>query len=137
MNTTTEEPNVSKNSYIVTSIAVALLVISIYCIGIYLHINIIKISKKEKEATWKMDIANSVVLLMHFGFSIFIHSVTYYGQDLYLFSGVWFCYASKVILHYDIIYTQAHSMVVSILKYSIIVYDVTKTSSKERLNEFE
>ena len=137
MNTTTEPPNVSKLSYLATSIAVALMVISVYCIGTYLHIKIIGISLKVKEATWKIDIANSVVALTYYGFSIFIHSVTYFVQDIYLLTGgVWFCYVSKIILHYGLLYILTHSMVIAALKYSIIVHtDVRKISSKERLKE--
>ena len=99
-----------------------IIVVCIYIIGWYLHLKIIKISKKEKEMTWKLDITNSSLLLFHYTHVIFMDIITYIVPNLYQHLGTWFCYTSKVVMHYTNLYTVGHSMVVSMLKFTLIVY---------------
>ena len=135
MNVTMEGQTLSKSTDLVAAIAVAFFVICIYCLGTCLHIKIIMISRKEKEVTWKIDIANSVVLLTYYAYSIFIHSVTHFIPDLYRYTGEWFCYASTVVLHYGLLYTIAHSMYIAMVKYCIIVHDISKVTYKDKVKE--
>ena len=51
-----------------------------------------------------------------------MHSFTYFVEDLYTYTGEWFCYTSKVLAYYENLYIYGHSLVVSIMKYIIIVY---------------
>ena len=112
-----------ENQPIPTIFAVAAILITLYGTGLFLHVRIIKFSRKARSLTWKLDISNSIALLIHYGFSIFIHTITYFIKDLYLITGEWFCYTSKVILHSGIMYLTAHSMVISIMKYTAIVHE--------------
>ena len=113
--TTSDHPN------LVTSIILSLIIICFYGIGLFLHTKIILLSKKEKDLTWKLDIVNSVFLLIYYGFSIVIHTMTYFIPNIYLITGEWLCYVSKFLLHYGLLYTTGHSMVIALLKYNIIV----------------
>ena len=94
----------------------------IYCVGIYQHSKIIKVCQKEKEMTWKLDITNSILLLVHFGHKLLLHGVTFLVPDLSIYTGDWLCYVSKFITYYLSLYTTTHSFVVSILKYVLIVH---------------
>ena len=104
MNTTTAEETAGTDSDVATSVVVGILAICFYVIGMYLHTKIIIICKKEKQVTWKLDITNSISLMVAFTYNILLHFATYMIPDLYLVTGEWFCYASKVIIHYVRIY---------------------------------
>ena len=94
----------------------------VYIIGVTLHIKIINLSKKTKEATtWKLDIANSLILLLLKPMTMLMRGVTYIVPNLYTYTGRWFCYTYRAAVHYSILYHIGHSLVVSILKYGIIV----------------
>ena len=93
----------------------------IYLIGLFLNIRIILISKKEKDITWKIDIAHSVLLIIHYLVSIVMETVTYTIPNLHIYTGEWFCYFYLYIKLYGVISVTCHSTVVSIMKYLIIV----------------
>ena len=105
-------------------ILIALLVaaVVIYFWGVYFHVRIIQVSKKDKDITWKLDIANSIMMLFIFFQAILMHGITYIIIDLYTFTGQWFCYVFKVISTYSNIYLGGHALVISLTKYSIIIH---------------
>ena len=68
--------------------------------------------------------------------SIFMHSITFFVEDLYMYTGVWFCYTAKVINYYLFMYAIGHSLIVSILKYVIIVHwEKAREFGKEKVVE--
>ena len=113
--------NNSKTDYIIIAI-LAIVAMCLCIVGVYLHVKIIKVSIKDKEMTWKLDITNSGILIFLNVNAIFMHSITYLIGDLYTYTGEWFCYTEKVIAHYGNLYGLGHSLIVSILKYVIIVH---------------
>lgn len=117
----TEDSEVNESSGMFASISIVIATLCCYAIGSFLHIKIIRVSIEEKDLTWKIDIANSVLTLVYYGFSIFIHSITNMVPDLYTWTGTSFCYFSKVLLHYGLLYIIGHSMMISMLKYYVIV----------------
>ena len=119
------------------SISIPMIVmILIHCVGLYLHIKIIKISRKEKRMTWKLDITNSCMLMFHHTHCVVMDGITFVVQDLYMYTGEWFCYTSKVIMHYGNLYTAGHSLIVAILKYVIIVqWQKARNMGHERIKE--
>jgi hypothetical protein len=133
MNTTTAEETAGTDSDVATSVVVGILTICFYVIGMYLHTKIIIICKKEKQVTWKLDITNSISLMVAFTYNILLHFATYMIPDLYLVTGEWFCYASKVIIHFAMLYNIGHSMVISLMKYVVIVHDETIRPYKEKV----
>ena len=114
-------------------IFVGMLMMCIYVIGLYLHIRIIVASKEEKDLTWKIDVTNSILVILLFGHKMLIHSLTYSVQDLHIYSGDWLCYTSKVVIHYTLLYNGGHSMIISMMKYLIIVHDSKFRFHKENL----
>ena len=101
---------------IVTLIIVALVMITLYGTGVYLHTKIIKMSKIEKSITWKLDITHSILIISLYGLHILVHYTTYMVQDLYLYTGTWFCYSAKVIATLSNLYVASHSMIISLMK---------------------
>ena len=103
-------------------IALMIVAVVIYFCGVYFHVKIIQVSRKDKDLTWKLDIANSILLLFNWFLSIFMHTITFIVKDLYLYTGEWFCYLFKVIATYNTFYTYGHAFIISLTKYTIIVH---------------
>ena len=105
-------------------ILIALMVVSvvIYFWGVYFHVRIVQVSKKDKDLTWKLDIFNSIMMLFIFFQSIFMHTITYIIKDLYMYTGEWFCYLFKFIATYINFYLYGHALIISLTKYTIIVH---------------
>ena len=113
----------SDKTYSTTMLVVLLLVsVCIYIIGFYLHLKIIRVCRKDKDITWKLDITNSLLLMLNFFHWILMHILTYFVNDLYTYTGEWFCYTSKVLQFYGALYQYGHTLNVSIMKYVIIVH---------------
>ena len=103
-------------------IALMVVAVAIYFGGVYFHVKIILVCRQDKDLTWKLDIANSIMILFHFFQSIFMHTITYIIKDLYIYTGEWFCYLSKVIATYTTLYMFGHALIISLTKYTIIVH---------------
>ena len=109
-------------SEVVNIFFIVTVTICICIIGFYLHIKIIKVSYQENDVTWKLDITNSALLIFFTTHAILMHGLTYFVDDLYLYTGEWVCYTSKVLAFYGVLYIYGHSLIVSIMKYVIIVH---------------
>ena len=99
--------------------------IAVFCflvIGFLLHSQIIKTAKREKDMTWKLDITNSCCVMIHYLHFVSMHLMTYITEDLYISTGEWFCYLSKVLTFYGSLYVHAHSLIIGLLKYVVIVH---------------
>ena len=108
------------------------MLLGVYGIGVYLHVKVIQVSKKEKELTWKMDISNSVILLICSIHSLFMHTLTYFVSDLHTITGKWYCYLIKALYVIGSAHTTGHSFVIAVIKYVIIVhYQSTITGLKK------
>ena len=120
---------------ILSEVVMGVVLLCLYCGGVYFHVKIIQVSRKEKELTWKIDISNSVFLMTHFFHSIFIYSLTNLVSNLHTYTGNWFCYFSKLLTAIGSSHSTGHSFVISLLKYVIIVhYQSTVTNAmKEKL----
>ena len=103
-------------------IGLMIIAIVLYFCGLYFHVKIIQVSKKDKDLTWKLDIANSIIVMFIYFQSISMHCITYIIRDLYLYTGQWFCYILEVIAHYSNFYLWGHSLIISLTKYTIIVH---------------
>ena len=110
-----------EQSELAINIITSVIFICAYFIGLYFHIQIIRVSKKDKDITWKLDIVNSSLLIIHFTHSILMHCITYIEPDLYKYTGECFCYLSKFLTYYGILHIAAHSFIVSTMKYIFII----------------
>ena len=131
-NTTIEDDNNDEND-IALNILIEVLMMTFYSIGIVLHIKIIKVSKKDKDLTWKIDISNSILVIFCFAFVILTHFLTHWIDNLYQYTGEWLCYTLKVIIHYSMLFNGGQSAVVSIMKYFILVHDEKFMHRKEEV----
>ena len=107
-----------------------------FLIGIFLHVRIIIVSKHEKGLTWKLDVTNSALSIAHFSHTIFLYAATYAVEDLYTYTGVWYCYVAKEIRYYGFLIVSHHSLVLSVMKYILIVYwEKVRDFGKDKVKE--
>jgi hypothetical protein len=97
------------------------LAVFVYGIGAFFHWKVIKVSNRDKQMTWKTDVFNSVMLISHYAHVILMHGVTLLVKDLYIYTGSWFCYASKALVVYGNAHVTGHSFIIAIMKYVAIV----------------
>ena len=110
--------NIFETAYGITFI---LIITCVYAVGVYLHKKIIVTSKKDHDLTWKLDVTNSVLVLIHYAQYVLIYILTYIVHDLYTYTGKWFCYFLKVFTYYGGLYVSGHSLVIAMMKYILIV----------------
>ena len=72
--------------------------------------------------SWQLDVIYSCVRVFVNTFAYFLYAVTYMVPNLYLLTGRWFCYASKMMLHYNNMIIAHYTLIVAILKYVVIVH---------------
>jgi hypothetical protein len=122
-----DQPEKSNGEYQLTFIIgttfTGILAVFIWCIGVFLHSKIIAVSIKEKEMTWKFDVFNSFLVVFHYGHIILMKGLTFFVQDLYTFTGRWFCYTSKAINMYTNTHVLHQTSMICAMKYIIIVKD--------------
>ena len=70
-----------------TTLIPPLIALCVYGIGVYFHFKVIKVSFKEKDMTWKLDITNSIILTVHHGYFLFMKIITFIIQDLHAYTG--------------------------------------------------
>ena len=92
-----------------------------YMSGVFLHMKIIILSKKEKEMTWKLDMTNSCLIILFCSFNLAVEGIVFIFPDFFVLVGEWSCYTSKFIAHYGNLYIFAHSLIIAALKYIRIV----------------
>ena len=134
MNNSTESNHPSGND-IAESISIASIVMILYVVGVCLHIRIIKVSKKTKDMTWKLDITHSILCIGLYTYNVLIHSTTYFIEDLHLYTGKWFCYVAKVISQFLIIYLATHSTIIAAMKYVVIVHEEKIRNFKSKIKK--
>ena len=121
MNYTNASDMTGKN--IASIVSIASIVTILYVVGLYLHLRIIRVSKTTKDMTWKLDITHSMICIALYTYNVLIHPTTYFVENLYIYTGEWFCYAAKVISQFLLFYLGAHSTIIAAMKYVIIVYE--------------
>ena len=99
-----------------------LMAICVLILGYLFNIKLIKTSLQEKGMTWKLDVTNSCLVLVFYTQSLLMNGITYLVQDIYKYTGSSFCYVSKVLTHYGVLYMSSHTLVIAILKYILIVW---------------
>ena len=72
--------------------------------------------------TWKLDISNSALIIVHYFHSILMHGITYIIDDLHEYTGDWFCYLSRYVTLIGNVHTIGHSFIISMLKYVVIIH---------------
>ena len=123
MSPTSGPPSDNSHSKTTTvQIIMGIVVVCVYIIGVYLHTKIIQISRKEKDMTWKLDIFNSTLIIVHYFHSIIMHGITYIIDDLHEYTGNWFCYLSRSLVLIGNAHTTGHSFIIAMVKYVVIIH---------------
>ena len=119
----------------IIQILMCLFAACIYGGGVYLHLKIIQVSRREKEMSWMLDVTNSVIFILHFAHAMIMHSVTYLVKDLHLYLGNWYCYLSKAVTMFGNAHSTQNSFIIALMKYIMIVH--FKTPSDRRKSQIK
>ena len=110
--------------------------IFIFLIGLFLQITIIKTVRKEQAVGWDINLTHSVVMIIHYCYTIIFETVTYLVPNLGQYTGIWFCYFSLFLRIYGVSAILSHSLFISIYKYILIVHmKSVGTFGKRRLKK--
>lgn len=130
-NTTISQTDVSSSITYSIQIFMCIIALFVYGAGVYLHIQVIKVTRKEKQMTSKLDETNSIFFIVHYAHVMIMHGITYLVDDLYLYLGKWFCYISKTITIFGNFHTIQHSFIIAVMKYTMIVHYQTLSDPKK------
>ena len=93
-----------------------------FVIGLYLQIKIIRVSKKEKDVTWRLDVCNSTIKIVFFSHRIIFEIISYCVPSLHQYSGKWFCYYMLFVNLFGAISLIWHSFILALYKYVYILH---------------
>jgi hypothetical protein len=112
------------SGYEIFTILQVVFLVLLFCVGSVIQVQLILVSYKELDTAWKITITHSIVMIVHFAFSISFDTVTHFIPFLSQYTGNWICYAAYVLIFYGHYSIVAYSLLVSILKYVFIVHHV-------------
>ena len=118
----TESNYTTDNGFSLGILLHILVQIVLFFIGTCIQVKLISVSNKEKDKCWKIHVAHSVVLIIHFTFSISFEAIMYFIPLLSQHAGSWVCYVASFITYYCFYSIVTHSMVISVIKYLYIVH---------------
>ena len=121
MSSTTNNTLMSE-SLTFTQVALGVYVLAVYLLGLNLHTKVIRVCRKEKHSSWTLDIIGSCVTMFYYGQMLIMRVITDIIDDLYLFTGEWFCYTYIAFHFYGLFHVSMHSMVIALFKYVNIVW---------------
>ena len=104
--------------------------IFLFIIGTGIQIKIISTCKREKGATWKLQVISSTILMINFAFNISFDAIIHFIPSLASYTGPWFCYLASFINYYCFYSIVANSLIISIMKYIFIVHQITPSSDQ-------
>ena len=116
-------------------ILIAIVVTCLFAVGVYLQSKKIQVCWKEKDVTWKLEITNSIFITLNFIFVITLYGITHIVKDLYLITGKWFCFLSKILLSIGDAQIMGHSFIIAFVKFLVIIYAKTDNSKKENIKK--
>ena len=119
----------------VMEIVVGIGVVFLFTIGLYLQAKKIQICLKEDNVSKKLDITNSILLTLHWTYLITLYGVTHVAQNLYVHTGDWFCFMSKILLSIGDAHAMGHSFLLAFLKFLVIVHAESDVTRKEKFKK--
>ena len=94
----------------------------LFCIGLYFQVRTVLVCVEEKNKTWQIHIAHSMVMTIYYGYIITFHPITYFIPSLATHLGNWICYVSAFISFFCFQAMVLHSLLIAIMKYIFIVH---------------
>ena len=121
MSSTTNNNWMSK-PWSLTQVALGVYVLAVYLLGLNLHTKVIRVCRKEKHMSWRLDIIGSCVTVYYYTQMLIMRVITDIIDDLHSFTGEWFCYTYMAFHFYGLFHVSMHSMVIALFKYISIVW---------------
>ena len=79
----------------VLEILLIILQVSLFCLGLYFQVRTILVCIEEKNKTWHLHIAYSIVMTIYYGYTIPFYAISYFIPSLGTYVGNWICYFSE------------------------------------------
>ena len=111
-------------------VSMALIVeFAIFCVififGVFLQVNVIAALKRDQAMAWEMNLAHSVVMIVHWSLKLLIELAHYIQPSFHDIFGRWFCYLLLAVRSFGIFVMFFHSLYISIHKYIFIIHKET------------
>ena len=104
----------------------------IYCVGLNFQIRTILVCIKEKNKTWQIHIAHSVIMSAFFGYLIPFRAITHFVPSLATYVGSWICYISAFVEYFGYHAIVIQSLLIAGVKYLFIVHTLKARSFGEK-----
>ena len=98
---------------------------AIFIIGVFLQVKVIAALKSDQAMAWEMNLAHSVVMIVHWGLKLLIELAHYIQPSFHDIFGRWFCYLLLAVRSFGIFVMFFHSLYISIHKYIFIIHKET------------
>ena len=109
--------------FLVSSIISTIVEALLFLIGLFINIKIVLLEwKKRNSIIWQVQIVYSVCSTIYFAFGIPFTSISNAIPHLSEYTGQWFCNLATFIVIYGLTTIAMNSLLVSIMKYTFIVY---------------
>ena len=116
---------------VLETILIGIVVILILIAGSYLHARKIQICWKEDDVSSNLEITNSILITLYLTYLVTLYGITQFVPDLYVHTGEWFCFTSKLVLSIGDAHLMGHSFLIAFLKFLVIVHAETDRIRKE------
>ena len=98
---------------------------AIFIIGVFLQVKIIAALKRDQAMAREMNLAHSIVMIVHWTFKLLVEFVHYIQPTFHESFGNWFCYLLLAVRSFGIFVMLFHSLYISIHKYIFIIHNET------------
>ena len=98
---------------------------AIFVVGVFLQVKVIATLKRDQAMAWEINLAHSIVMIVHWSFRIVLETIQYIEPNYYAFFGKWFCYCLLALISFGVFEMALHSLYISIHKYIFIVQSET------------
>ena len=98
---------------------------AIFIFGVFLQVHVIAALKRDQAMAWEMNLAHSVVMIVHWSLKLLIELAHYIQPSFHDIFGRWFCYLLLAVRSFGIFVMFFHSLYISIHKYIFIIHKET------------
>ena len=106
----------------VLEILLIVLQVNLFCVGLHFQVRTILVCIEEKNKTWHLHIAHSIVMTIFYGYTIPFHAVSYFIPSLATYVGSWICYLSAFLGLFTFQAMIMHSLLIAVMKYIFICH---------------
>ena len=106
----------------VLEILIIVLQVSLFCVGLHFQVRTILVCIEEKNKTWQLHIAHSIVMTIFYGYNIPFYAISYFIPSLGTYVGNWICYLSVFLGLFAFQAMVVHSLLIAIQKYIFICH---------------